>query len=420
MMKKIFIKSTVLLFSVLLLLTSCQKKEIVEDTSKVSGPVELVVESRLYDPPEEKAFLIEEIFPEFEKSHNCIIRFDTIDDDTLLKKAKFQHESGKVSTDVIIAHDGVMYEWIRNEYIIPLDIEKWGDRNFSRAFRYRISSGGRTYFAPTGGDVYLTLINKKALPYKPEGVDPQNLSWEDYVQWAINVAEGEGEGKAGVTGIPQKSLVYMYGGVFLSYGGRFPIINSLEAIEGWELMVRMKDAYSPRIGEFDNMTAPMKSEDTWMAVAHMVRMGEAYLDNPEKFILAPAPHGSEGIGTIAGISGFAVMNGAPHKALAMEFIKFMTDPERAVRISRGTGGFIPPIDEALNSLGDSAEDEIIAKGIQVLKTGIVSGVPGGDYTSWAEVKQVYDDAFQELVLKRGEVDLAYLDAAQEKLDNLRR
>ena len=415
-MKNSFFK-IVLLFMPVIVLISCQKKS---ETVEKCEPVELIVESRLFDPPEEKNFLLEEILPEFEEANNCVVKFETMDDDSLLKKAQFQKESGKVTTDVVIVHDGIMYEWIRNEYVLPLPVEEWSDRTFSKAFRYRISSGGETYFAPIGGDVYLTLINKKALPYKPEGVNPQNLTWEQYVRWARNVAAGEGEGKAGVTGVAQKSLIYMYGGVFLSYGGKFPVINSSEAIEGWELMVKMKDAYSPRINEYDNMTPVMKSGDIWMTVAHMVRMGEVYRDAPEDFILAPAPRGPEGIGTIAGASGFAVMNGAPHRDLAVKFIEFMTQPERAVTISKGTGGFIPPINESLDKLGNSVEDEIIAKGIEVLKTGIVSGVPGGDYVSWGDVKQVYDDAFQELVLKRGAVDLAYLDEAQERLNNLRR
>ncbi len=396
---------------------SCQKKV---KTEGKPDPVELIVESRLYSPPEEQKFLLEEIFPEFEKANNCLVKFETMDDDSLLKKAQFQKESGKVTTDVVIVHDGIMSDWIRSEYVIPLPVDEWTDRTFSNAFCFRISSGGKTYFAPIGGDVYLTLINKKALPYKPEGADPQNLSWEDYVQWAINVSRGEGEGKAGVTGVPQKSLIYMYGGVFLSYGGDFPVINSSEAVKGWEQMVRMRDAYSPKINEFDNMTPPLRNGDIWMTVAHMVRVGEVYREAPDDFILAPAPRGPKGIGTIAGASGFAVMNGAPHKDLAIKFIEFMTQPERAVVISKGTGGFIPPINESLEKLGDSVEDEIIAKGIEVLKTGIVSGVPGSDYVSWGEVKQVYDDAFQELVLKQGAVDLAYLDEAQKRLNNLRR
>ena len=113
--------------------------------------------------------------------------------------------------------------------------------------------------------------------------------------------------------------------------------------------------------------------------------GEVYREAPGDFILAPAPRGPKGIGTIAGASGFAVMKGAPHRDLAIKFIEFMTQPERAVTISKGTGGFIPPINESLEKLGDSVEDEIIAKGIEVLKTGVISGVPGSDYISWGEV-----------------------------------
>lgn len=112
--------------------------------------------------------------------------------------------------------------------------------------------------------------------------------------------------------------------------------------------------------------------------------------------------------------------GAPNADLAVNFIEYMTTPDMAVRIARGTGGFIPPIDEALDRLGSSLEDEIIAKGIYVLKNGVVSGIPGGDYTSWDAVKQVYDDAFRELILNRGAVDRAYLDAAQAKLEALKK
>ena len=414
-MSKALVKN-VLYAGLCLAVLGCEKKAPVVEKA---APVTLVVESRLYDPPEEREFILEYILPEFEEMYNCNVCFMTMEDDSLLKKAQFQKESGKVTTDVISAHDGIMYEWIRNEYVIPLPVEEWTDRSFSKAFRYKISSGGKTYFAPMGGDVYLTLINKKALPYKPAGVNPQDLSWEDYVQWNLNIARGEGVGKAGVTGVPQKSLIYMYGGVFLSYGGAFPVINSAGALKGWEQMVKMKDAYSPRVFEYDNVARPMKSGEIWMTVAHMVRLGDVYRDSPDDYILAPAPKGSEGIGTIAGVSGFAVMNGAPHKELALKFVEFMTEPERAVRVSQGTGGFIPPINESMALLGDSVEDQIIAKGIQVLKTAVISGVPGADYTSWGEVKQVYDDAFKELVMNKGRVDIEYLNAAQEKLNTLR-
>lgn len=391
-----------------------------EEEADASAPVRLVVSSRLYSQPGEQQFLIDEIFPEFEEANNCMVMFEIIEDDPLLKRAKFQKESGRVTTDVVIAHAGRMAEWIDSGYVSALPVDQWTDRTFSTAFKESISSGGKTYFAPVGGDVYLTLANKKALPYLPSGADIDALTWEQYVQWAINIAEGEGEGKAAVTGVPMKSLIYMYGGMFLSYGGEFPVINTPGAIKAWELLARMQDAYTPTVNTYDNVSAPMKSGEAWLTVAHMVRCGDAYKSNPSGYVLGPAPAGPNGIGSIAGTSGFAVVEGAPNADLAVKFIEYMTEPEMAVRVARGTGGFIPPIDEAIERLGDSLEDEIIAKGIYVLKNGVVSGVPGGDYTSWGAVKQVYDDAFQDLILDEGAIDKGYLDAAQAKIDALKK
>ncbi|MBF9016935.1 MULTISPECIES: ABC transporter substrate-binding protein [unclassified Oceanispirochaeta] len=385
-----------------------------------SAPTKLIVSSRLYSQPGEQQFLIDEIFPEFEEANDCIVMFEIMEDDPLLKRAAFQKESGRVNTDVVIAHAGRMSEWMNNDYVVPLPVDDWKDRTFSKAFKESISMGGKTYFAPVGGDVYLMLANKKALPYLPAGADVQDLSWEEYVDWAVAIAEGEGEGKAAVTGVPMKSLIYMYGGMFLSYGGEFPVINSPGAIRGWEVLAKMKDAYTPTVNTYDNVSSPMKTGEAWLTVAHMVRCGEAYKSNPSGYVLGPAPKGPEGIGSIAGTSGFGVVNGAPNEELAVKFIEYMTEPEMAVRIARGTGGFIPPIDEAIAKLGDSLEDEIIGKGINVMKNGVVSGVPGGDYTSWGAVKQVYDDAFQELILNRGAIDKAYLDEAQAKINALKK
>ena len=200
-----------------------------------AAPTKLVVSSRLYSQPGEQQFLIDEIFPEFEEENNCIVMFEIIEDEPLLKRAKFQKDSGRINTDVVIAHAGHMSEWIKNDYVVPLPVDQWTDRTFSKAFQDSTTKGGNTYFAPVGGDVYLLLANKKAMPYLPSGADVDDIELgRVYSDWAVNIAEGEGEGKCAVTGVPQKSLVYMYGGMFLSYGGEFPVINSPGALEAWE------------------------------------------------------------------------------------------------------------------------------------------------------------------------------------------
>ncbi|MCF6334282.1 MAG: extracellular solute-binding protein [Spirochaetales bacterium] len=385
-----------------------------------NAPTSLVVSSRLWSPAAEQKFLYDEVFPEFEKENNVVVKFEILDDTVLLKRAKLQAETGRVTTDVVIVHNGVMDQWISNNYVEELPVSDWKGRTFSAAFMDSITSGGKTYFAPVGGDVYLLLANKKALKYLPAGVDVQDITWEQYVDWAVAIADGEGEGKTAVTGVPMKSLIYMYGGMFLSYGGEFPVINSPGAIEGWKLLTKMHKAYSPTVMTYDNVTAPMKSGETWLTVAHMARTGEAYRSNPSNYVIAKAPKGPKGIGSIAGVSGFGIPVGAENRDLALKFIEFMTRPDIAVKVARGTGGFLPPIDEAIAVLGDSPVDEVIKKGVMVLQTGVVSGVPGSAYTSWGAVKQVYDDVFAEMIIGTGVFDKALLDAAQAKLEALKK
>jgi len=391
-----------------------------QDEMDADAPTSLIVSSRLWSPAAEQNFLYDEVFPEFEMENNVVVKFEILDDTVLLKRAKLQAETGRVTTDVVIVHNGVMDQWISNKYVEELPVSDWPGRTFSSAFMDSISSGGKTYFAPVGGDVYLLLANNKAMKYLPAGVDVQDITWEQYIDWAVAIAEGEGEGKTAVTGVPMKSLIYMYGGMFLSYGGEFPVINSPGALEGWKLLTKMHTAYSPTVMTYDNVTAPMKSGETWLTVAHMARTGEAYRSNPSNYVIAKAPKGPKGIGSIAGVSGFGIPVGAENRDLAIKFIEFMTRPDIAVKVARGTGGFLPPIDEAIAVLGDSPVDEVIKKGVMVLQTGVVSGVPGSAYTSWGAVKQVYDDVFADMIIGTGVYDKAMLDAAQAKLEALKK
>lgn len=416
MRKAIVLTIVMTLLVAVILFTSCSQKT----SAGKEEPISLIISSRLYSKATEIKFLYDEIFPEFEAENNAVIKFEILDDEPLLKRARLQSETGRYTTDVVIAGTGWMPQWIENGYIEELPINEWKGRTFSEAFMSTTSIGGKTYFAPVGADVYLMLANKKALKYLPSGTDVQNITWEQYIDWAVAIAEGEDEGKTAVTGVPMKSLIYMYGGMFLSFGGEFPVINSEGAVSAWKMLTKMQNAYSPTVMTYDNVTIPMKSGETWLTVAHMARMGEVYKSNPSNYVIAPAPRGPEGIGSIAGASGFSLPVGAPNRDLALKFIEFMTRPDIAVRIARGTGGFLPPIDEAIEVLGDSPIDEVIKKGVMVLQDGVLSGVPASEYTSWGAVKQVYDDVFFEMVLGTGSFDMAVLDAAQNRLEALKK
>ncbi len=379
--------------------------------------------SRLWSPPAEQEFIIEYVIKPFEEENNCIVNFQILDDKKLLERAELQLKTDHPTMDIVCAYVANMPEWIEEEYVEDLTsyVKSWDDRHFSPTFEYGTNFEGKQYFIPVGADVYLTIANKKAVKYLPSGADLDNLTWEDFAKWSNAIAKGEGEGKTVVTGIPMKSLVYQFGAISLSYGATFPDINTPEAIKAWEIMVSMKDDFIPAVLNVDNCVAPMKREEAWFSWMHCARAGQVYSANPANFVVAPVPEGPAGIGSIAGVSGYGILKNAPHKELAIKFLEYITRPDMQVKIAKGTGGFIPPVEEALNYLGDDPEDEVVAKAVMVLSKGRVSGVPGGDYQDWGAVKKVFDDVFVEMVLNGdGTVDKALLDEAQAKLDALRK
>ena len=400
-----------------------EKEVTVIETVEVEVPSKtLVFSSRLFSPPREQEFFINEVIKPFEEEHGVTVEFAIIDDDKLLDRAEAQQASGHVTTDIICAHNGKMPDWMDAGWVQDLTplVESWTDRNFSPTFESDTNRDGKQYFLPVGADVYLLLANNKALDYLPEGADLDNLTWEEYAQWAVDMAAAEGEGKVCITGIPMKSWIYQYGGTALSYGAGFPDANSAEAAEAWKIWetIGKGNGFAPTVMNIDSCVDPMMREEAWLTVFHNARAGQVYASNETQFTLAPAPSGSEGIGTIAGVSGYAIMKDAPNYDLAVAFLEYITRPDIQVKIAKGTGGFIPPVQEALDYMGDEAIDEVISKAVLVLENGIASGVPAYLYQDWGAVKQCFDDVFADTILEGKDVDQARMDAAQECVDGL--
>lgn len=382
----------------------------------------IVFSSRLWSTPNEQKFIIDEIIKPFEEETGYRVNFQILDDDTLLQRAAIQQSTGHVTTDIVCAYNARMGEWIDAGYVEDMTdiISKWDDRHFSMTFKANTNKGDRQYFIPVGADVYLLLANKKALPYLPKGADVQDLTWEEYAAWANNIKDGEKEGKAVVTGVPMKSLVYQFGGLSLSYGAGFPEINTPEAVKAWEIFASMHDAFIPGVFSVDNCTDPMLRQEAWLTVFHCARAGQVYASNETQYIVGPAPKGPAGIGSIAGCSGYGIMKDAPNKEGAIAFLEYITRPDVQVQLAKGTGGFIPPVKEALDYIGNDPQDEIITKAIAVLENGVVSGVPS-IFQDWGAVKQVFDNVFKEMIINGdGTVDIKLLNEANRELDALRK
>jgi multiple sugar transport system substrate-binding protein len=408
--------------------------EVVTEEVEVEVPsMTLVLDSEMFSPPAEQQFFINEILAPFEEETGISVNFSIVEGSDMFDRITVQQETDHVTTDVILAFNG-RFPWYTDAgYVTPLDgaVAEFEGRSILLAFDETATADGTRYFVPISADVYLTVANNQALDYLPDGADIDSLTYDQYVAWAVAVAEGEGEGKVCMTGIPQKMWIYQFGTSALSYGlnpagggePAFPNINSEAAAAAWANWAEIgaADGFMPTILSIDNCTDPLMREEAWLSVTHNARVGQVYASNETQFTVGPAPSGPSGVGTIAGAHGLGIVEGTANFDAAVQLVEYMTRPEIQTKLNKGTGGFIPVVAEAIDFLGDEPSDEIIRKALIVLGLGIPSHLPVADFQDWGAVKQLFDDVYQEMVLGGdGTVDQALLDAKQAELDALRK
>ena len=117
------------------LLTACEPETIIKEVEvpgetiieEVEVPVEVEVEvpvevevasktlvfsSRLFSPPREQEFFINEIIKPFEDEFGVTVDFTIISDDDLLARAEVQQTTDHVTTDIVVSHNGSMPQWL--------------------------------------------------------------------------------------------------------------------------------------------------------------------------------------------------------------------------------------------------------------------------------------------------------------------
>jgi multiple sugar transport system substrate-binding protein len=384
-----------------------------------TGMPTLVLDSRLWSPPEEQEFVINEVLKPFGEENGVKVALSIFQDEDLLARQKVQSATGNQTTDIVIAYASRFTDWVNAGYVEDLTsvVAGWTDRTFSPGINSMAVINGKQYFVPIASDVYLLCANQKAMKYLPSGADVQDLTWNEFADWANAIARGENEGKVAVTGVPQKALIYQVGGMGLSFGAGFPDVSSAGAIEAWKIMIKMRGAFTPTVATYDNPKDPMKRGEAWLTWAHVADVGDIYKSNPSQYVIAPVPKGPEGKGSIAGTQGFAIPVNSPNRDVAIKLIEYMTRPDIMLKLARGAGGWIPPVSEAVDQLGSAAQDEVIKMAIDVMDNGNLSFLPPAYLAAgnWGQIKQVYDDIARRF-LNTGRVDTGYLRDMQAKIE----
>ncbi len=413
-MKKIF--ALMMIIASAIVLVGCNNEE-----------VELVILSDFGREVIEKETYRTEIFAEFEKEHNVKISFETLAqaEDTF-NKIDSEQKAENYTVDLLISHFGTMSDYINEGYMQDVDAleDDMDDRTFLTTFDGSTNSGGNRYFFPINSDVYLSYARKEAFDTLPSGLTKEDIlagdyTWEDFIAWADEI----GNHSVHIKGQATSMLLYEVGGMALSNGGAFPVLNDAGNLKAWQDIIALYEdgSIAPESLTSNVSNEHMVNAESGVKLAFelMAPLATAVAQSPAAFEIFPGPQGTSGkAGSIIGGHGIGIVNGAPNQELAEEFIKWFTAPEQIVHAALGT---IPTIEEASEALGNDPEDEVIRQGLATVANANVEGLQMiSEYTSWAEVKGVYDLVFTGIMngtITNANIE-AFLDGQQEDLEAL--
>lgn len=444
-MKKIISKLIIMCMLVVMVfsVTACSKKE-TNDTTKdndtttgtdtdtpdpTEEPVEAstVLKVTYSGTPEihEKEYLMNDFFQAFEEANNCTVEVDFVAQADAIKKIDTEQSTGNIVSDVIYADTANMAPYVNGGWMedIAAIVDGTGS-TYTKMFDESTNVGSARYFVPMSYDVYILAANVKALEYLPDGLTEEDvvkgITWEQYADWAVAIAAGEGEGKAMMpANMTGSQLLYPMGGMSLAYGGAFPEFTSdgFRSALGIIAEIAAGNGFYAEQDQYTAPTEPLNSGDVWLTFAHMAPIGASYNAAPNNFVIGAAPKGSNGAGSTSGAWAYGIQKGAPHKDLADKFIEYVADPEVNYEFCYNYGGSLSPISEVGDFLESS--DVVMRAGIEMLETTTITGVPATEYADWNAVKLLYGDIFNNILENKAVPSDEFLAEGQSKLDDLK-
>ena len=263
-------------------------------------------------------------------------------------------------------------------------------------------SGSAQRYIPWMQATYLMAADKRALAFLPKGADIYSLTYEQLIEWGANLQRVTGEPKIGLP-IGGGGLIHRFvqGYLYPSYtGGTVRGFRSPEALTMWDMMRRLWKHVTPRSLGYASMDNPLALGEVWIAWDHTARLKKAVDENPDQFVVFPAPSGPKGRGFIAVIAGLGIPTAAPDRTASMALIDYLTLPKTQVLVMREVG-FFPVVDlssthtlpAGLKLLADGVARQSSAPDALPVLLPMGLGDKGGGFSA------VYKTAFSRIVLR---------------------
>src|SRR6185437_10856658 len=84
---------------------------------------------------------------------------------------------------------------------------------------------------------------------------------------------------------------------------------------------------NPQSPTYAFMQEPLLSGEVWVAWDHVVRLSDALKNQPDNFVVFPAPSGPKGLGYEPVLGGLAIPSSSKNVAKAKSLISYLTEQQ---------------------------------------------------------------------------------------------
>ncbi len=347
-----------------------------------------------------------------------------------IARIEAEQKTGMGTVDVLaLAHgefSGVTSDALTDLTPLLRQLEK--SRQFPQALLdYGRFGTNKQYYIPWLQATYMMAANKRALPYLPKGADVNNLTYDELIAWGQALQKATGKPEIGIPASPGLlrggSLIHRFlqGYIYPSYTGAGATkFRSPEAVQAWKEMRRLWAVTNPQSTTYDQLQDPLLSGDVLLGWDHQARIQGALQQDPNQFIVFPAPRGPKGLGYISVVVGLAIPKTAPNSSGAAALIDYLTRPSAQITAS-GAIGFFPTVKgvrlTGLGAPGYLQTEAQVAAGYTSASGTVVAISPIGLGADSDAFSLVYQEAFARIILQNEDIQTV-LDQDAAKLQTL--
>jgi multiple sugar transport system substrate-binding protein len=275
------------------------------------------------------------------------------------------------------------------------------------------------YYIPWMQATYIMAANVQALDYLPDGVELDNMTWEQFGDWCQALLDETGGPRCGM---PHAGLFHRFLQGYLWPAFTGGMVSEFRSDAAAEMLAWARDSLWPTMHpqsiSYAFMQEPLLSEEVWVAFDHTARLLEAFNARPDDFVAFPAPTGPQGRAFMPVIVGLAIPNAAPNPQGAQALIDYLTQPDVQAMVLRDMGFFPVVGDVDTSDLPPGVAIELEAVDAQAnAPDSFPALLPVGLGERGGEINQIFRNAFDRVVLNGEDINTV-LQQEGENLQNL--